>query len=101
MIRAIAIYPNTPGNRFDWEYYLNKHIAGLKQLVGKGLVRVEVDKGIATAQPGAPAPFLCMAHMYFATIEDMQKCMAGAPELMADIPNFTDIQPQVQVSEIL
>jgi uncharacterized protein (TIGR02118 family) len=101
MIRASAIYPNTPGTRFDWDYYMNKHIPAVRSLAKMGLVRVEVDKGIGSAQPGAPAPFLCMAHMYFNTMEDMQKCMAGAAEMMADIPNFTDIQPQLQISEIV
>jgi len=101
MIRASVMYPNTPGTKFDWDYYMNKHIPAARKLTNVGLVRIEVDKGIGTGQPGAPAPFVCMAHMYFNNMEDMQKCMAGAGALMEDVPDFTNAQPQIQVSEIL
>lgn len=101
MIRASAMYPNTPGTKFDWDYYMNKHIPAARKLTSMGMVRIEVDKGIASAQPGAPAPFVCMAHMYFNNVADMQKCMAASPELMADVVNFTNVQPQVQISEVV
>ena len=101
VIRVSAMYPNTTGTRFDWEYYMNKHISAVRKLTAVGLVRIEVDKGIGAAQPGASAPFVCMAHMYFNSMEDMQKCMAEASDLMADVVNFTNVQPQVQVSEII
>jgi uncharacterized protein (TIGR02118 family) len=102
MIRVSVIYPNEPGKRFDWAYYLDKHQPSVGQrLFPLGLQRKEVDRGIGTAQPGAPPPFLVMSHMYFATSEDMQKCLACAGELMSDIPNFTDIKPQIQISEVL
>lgn len=103
MIRVSVIYPNEPGKKFDWGYYLDKHIgARVQNLKSLGLVRYEVDKGLGTRQPGAPAPFLCIAHMYFNNIGDFQKCMAAhGADLMSDVPNFTDIQPQMQISEII
>ena len=102
MIRVSVMYPNQPGKRFDWEYYVNKHKVAIHQkLDGLGLVRTEADRGIGTAQPGAPAPYLAVGHMYFSCMEDMQKCLAHGAEMMADVPNFTDIQPQVQISEIV
>ncbi len=101
MIRVSVVYASGPGTKFDWDYYMGKHIPAVKKLTPMGLVRVEVDKGMAGAQPGAPAPFLCMAHLHFNNMNDMQKCMAGSGELMADVPNFTNVQPQIQISEIL
>ena len=102
MIRVSVMYPNETGKRFDWTYYLDKHQAAVHQkLQPLGLVRKEVDRGVGTAQPGAQAPFIAMAHMYFDCMEDTQKCLAHAAELMSDVPNFTDIQPQVQISEVL
>ena len=101
MIRVSVMYPNEPGRRFEWGHYM-KHVAeATERLVGLGLVRLEVDKGIGTAAPGAPPPFVAMTHMYFNTPEDEQRCRAHAAELMADIPNYTDIQYEVQVSEVL
>jgi uncharacterized protein (TIGR02118 family) len=102
MFRVSVIYPNGPGVNFNWAYYIDKHIVMVrKMLEGKGMVRSEVDKGIGTAQPGSPAPYVAMAHMYFNTNEDMQRCMMQGAGMMADIPNFTNIQPQVQISEII
>jgi len=101
MIRISVMYPNTPGKRFDWDYYIKKHISGVNQFIGKGLVRVEVDKGIGAGPPSSAAPYVAIAHMYFNNMEDMMKVQAEAGNSMADIPNFTDIQPQIQISEIL
>ena len=77
MIRVSVVYPSGPGMKFDWQYYMDKHIPAVRKLTPMGLVRVEVDKGMASAQPGAPAPFLCMAHLHFNNMDDMQKCMAS------------------------
>ena len=103
MVRVSIVYPGGPGKQFNWDYYLEKHIkGGVESAKSLGLVRWEVDKGLGTVQPGAPAPYVCMAHMYFNNLADFQKCMAVAGSaLTADIPNFTDIQPQIQISEII
>jgi uncharacterized protein (TIGR02118 family) len=100
MIRVSVCYPNGPNVKFDMDYYINKHFAAVSQKLGPlGLVRGEVDKGIGSAQPGTPAPFVAIGHMYFNNMQDLQRCMASAAEMMADIPNFTNIQPQIQISE--
>ncbi len=101
MIRVSVMYPNSPGKRFDWDYYLNKHIAAVKQTVGKGLIRVEVDKGIGAGPPGSAAPYVAIAQLYFNTMEDMIRVQSESGSSMADIPNFTDIQPSIQISEVL
>ncbi len=101
MIRVSVMYPNQASTSFDWDYYTSKHIPAVRKLTSMGLIRIEVDKGIGTAQPNAPSPFVCMAHMYFDSVDDMQKCMVATPELMADIVNFTNVQPQIQISQVL
>jgi len=102
MIRVSVCYPNEAGKKFDWEYWVNKHRPAIAQKLGPlGLVRMEADRGIGTAQPGAPAPFVAVGHMYFNSMQDFQRCMPAATEMMADIPNYTNIQPQIQISEIL
>lgn len=102
MIRVSAMYPNE-GGKFDMDYYMNKHIPLIHKLLDPfGLVRTEVDKGIGTVKPGAPAPFLVVGHLIFHSLEDMQKALqAHDPELAADGPNYTDIRPQFQISEIV
>ena len=39
---------------------------------------------------------------YFNSLADFQQAMeAHGKEIMGDIPNYTNIQPQVQISEIV
>jgi uncharacterized protein (TIGR02118 family) len=102
MIRVSVMYPNGPGRKFDVKYYQEKHMVMVHRILDPfGLVRTEVDKGIGTAQPGAQAPFVTIGHLYFKNIKDMQQAMSQTGEMMPDIPNFTDAQPQIQISEIL
>jgi uncharacterized protein (TIGR02118 family) len=102
VIRVSLLYRNE-GGRFDFEYYTKKHIPLVHTLLDPfGLVKTEVDEGIGTAKPGAPAPFIAVGHMVFNTIEEMQKGLqAHDPELAADVVNFTDIKPQFQISEVI
>ena len=41
-------------------------------------------------------------HLYFNTAADFHKGIcANGKEIMGDIPNYTDIAPQIQISEIV
>ncbi|MGH2394175.1 MAG: EthD family reductase, partial [Candidatus Limnocylindria bacterium] len=67
-----------------------------------GLIRYEVDKGVAGGTPGAAAPFVGACHIYFNTLGEFQKGMGQhGTELMADVANYTNIPPQIQISEIV
>jgi uncharacterized protein (TIGR02118 family) len=101
MIRVAVLYPNESGKKFDMDYYLNKHVALVNNTLSNlGLERVEVDKGMASLEPGSPPPFVAIGYMYYEDMDALQRCMTKADELMSDMPNFTDIQPQMQISEI-
>ena len=100
MVKVSVFYPNRPGARFDEQYYLTKHMALVGKLLGPVLKAAGVDKGVAT--PDGPAPFLFVAYLSFESMEAMQAAMdAHGATLRADIPNYTDIQPVVQVSSVL
>ncbi|MFQ5933299.1 MAG: EthD family reductase [Dehalococcoidia bacterium] len=103
MIRVSVLYPNKPGAKFDHEYYATKHMKLVQDRVGSlGLVSAEVNKGLGGGAPGAPALFVAAGHLLFNSIGDFQKAFANhGQEIMADIPNYTDIQPQIQISEIV
>jgi uncharacterized protein (TIGR02118 family) len=98
MIRASVLYPNEPGKKFDFDYYIKKHMAMVsKKSKPYGFIRYEVDKAADSS-----FPFIAVGHLYFKSLEGCQNASAAnAEELMADIPNFTDIMPQIQVSEIV
>lgn len=102
MVCVSVFYPYAPDKKFDRGYYLEKHMPlVMNRLRGSGLIRYEVDKGLAGGEPGSPPPFVATARLYFNTLEEFQQGFgAHGSELVADIPNYTDIEPQVQVSEM-
>jgi uncharacterized protein (TIGR02118 family) len=103
MIRMSVMYPAAEGKKFDLDYYAKKHMPLVKERWGSmGLIRYEIDKGVAGGAPGSPAPFVCVGQLYFGSLGELQKAAAAhGKELFADIPNFTTIAPQVQISEIV
>lgn len=103
MIRVSVMYPGGEGKKFDHDYYATKHMALVHQrLDSLGLRRTEVDKGLAGGAPGASAPYAAIGHVYFDSVPAFQAAMkAHGKELFDDVPNFTNITPQVQISEII
>lgn len=95
MIRVSVMYPG-PG-KFNFDYYANEHMQLVHKLLDPfGLVKSEVDKGVESAA------YIAVGHLIFNSMEEMQRGLqAHDPKLKADLPNFTDIEPQFQVSEIL
>jgi uncharacterized protein (TIGR02118 family) len=95
MIRVSVLYPK-PG-RFDFDYYAKTHMALVHKFLDSfGLVKTEVNKGVGDS------PFIAVGHLVFDSAEKMQKGLqAHDPELAADIVNFTNVQPQFQISEII
>ena len=101
MICVTVLYANVPGKRFDHDYYVKTHMPlCLDRLKNHGMVRFEVDKGLAGRESGAAAPFICLGRLYFMNLEGFQEGMqTHGAEIMADIPNYTDIAPDLQVSQ--
>jgi uncharacterized protein (TIGR02118 family) len=101
MVKISILYPNK--GRFDMGYYLDKHmprsIALLSQ--GRGYRGVSVERGLGGAAPGSAPAFVAMCHYRFDSAEDfMAAFMPHAAELQGDIPNYTDIETIIQVSEV-
>lgn len=102
MINVSVMYPNKPGARFDHDYYRDTHMPLVKARLGDACIRYSVEKGLGGGAPGAPAPYVGICHIYSPSIEAFQAAMARhAKEIMGDIPNYTDLQPVMQVSEVV
>lgn len=103
MFRVSVMYAGKDGGKFDLDYYAQKHMALVRErLASFGLQRIEVDKGLAGGAPGQAAPYVCTGHLYWNSLDDFQKGMkVHGKELMGDVPNFTNLTPQMQISEIL
>ncbi|MES2107267.1 MAG: EthD family reductase [Bacteroidota bacterium] len=102
MIKVAILYPGGEGKTFDMNYYVNKHFPLLRTLCGDALKATAIDKGVAGSAPGAPIPFVAVGYLYFDTLEAYQNAMkTNVDKIRADIPNYTNIQPVIQVSEVV
>jgi uncharacterized protein (TIGR02118 family) len=101
MITVSVLYPNESGKKFDMDYYCNEHIPMVQQKLGSACKRVAVEHGVAGATPGAPPAFIAVGRLYFDSAEAFQTAFGSHAEaIMGDIPNYTDIQPTIQISEV-
>jgi len=100
MIKVSVIYPNDAGNTFDWNYYVDKHMAMVRQKLGGALLRSEIDEGIGGAAPGSAAHFVAAVHMYFDSLEAFGAAFGPhAKEILGDVPNYTNVKPVTQISK--
>ena len=101
MIKVSVLYPNRPGAKFDMTYYCEKHIPMVQQKLGAACKRVAVEQGTAGMAPGSPPAFIAMGHLYCDSVAAFQTAFAPhAQTIMADIANYTDIEPTIQISDV-
>ena len=101
MIKVSVLYPNEEGKKFDMDYYCNSHIPMVQEKLGAALKGGAVEQGLSGAEPGSPATYVAMGHLLFDSVEAFQSAFGPHAEaIMADIPNYTDIQPTLQISEV-
>jgi uncharacterized protein (TIGR02118 family) len=104
VIKINILYPNGPDTHFDMAYYLEHHMPLAIQLLGAhpGYRGVTVERGLAGAVPGADAPFAALCHFSFDSLgEFMAAFTPHTAELQGDIPNYTNIAPTIQISEVV
>jgi uncharacterized protein (TIGR02118 family) len=102
MIKVSVMYPNTPGARFDHSYYRDKHMPLVQRLMGESCKRYTIDKGLAGGTPGSSATYVAMCHLYCDSVEAFQAGFGPhMNQIMADIPNYTDLSPVLQISEVI
>jgi uncharacterized protein (TIGR02118 family) len=102
MILVTVMYPAGAETKFDLDYYLSKHIPLVKERwTPHGLTNAQVVKGIGKPDGSAP-DYQMMALLTFGSLDNFRAAgKAHGREIFADIPNFTDTQATVQISEIL
>lgn len=104
MTRISILYPNQPGGRFDFAYYVDTHMPrSIKCLAAHpGFKGVSVEQGVGGAEPGSEAAFIAMCHFLFESVEDfMAAFMPHTAELQGDMSNYTDISPVIQINQVL
>ncbi len=101
MIKASVFYASGEGKHFDMDYYCKKHMALVQRLCGPALKGIAVEHGVSGMTPDSAPAFVAMGHLYFDSIEAFQASFGPhTNEIVADVPNYTNIQPMVQISEV-
>ncbi|QBQ99065.1 MULTISPECIES: EthD family reductase [Paraburkholderia] len=102
MIKVSVLYPAGDGtHRFDIDYYINRHLPMVMQKFGAACKGLSAEQGIAGGMPGTPPAYAAMCHFTFDSVDDFQAAMMPhAKDIMSDVPNYTDITPILQVSEV-
>ena len=94
MIKLNVSYPSGERSTFDHDYYSSTHIPLCNSSFSS--TKTEVDKGI-------DGPSVAAVTFYFESIEKMQEAFANPKmaDVMADVANYTNIAPVMQVSEFV
>jgi uncharacterized protein (TIGR02118 family) len=101
MIKVSVLYPNAAGRKFDMAYYCTTHMPMVQAKLGKVCKSIAVEHGLAGGAPGSQPPFIAMGHMYFDSVDAFQAAFAPhAAAVMGDIPNYTNAEPVIQISEV-
>jgi len=94
MIRMSVLYPSGDDITFDVDYYKTTHRDMCLKILG--CERMEIDTTIA-------GPYVAAGHLYFPSMESFQ-AGSGNPDaaaLQADMKNYTNATPIIQLSEIV
>jgi uncharacterized protein (TIGR02118 family) len=93
VIRFSVLYPASEGATFDHDYYRDKHVPLCTSTWG---CPAEIDKGV-------DGPYVAAVHFRFDSLEAMQAARAapGTAAVLADVKNYTTIQPVTQTSAIV
>ncbi|MDD5410325.1 MAG: EthD family reductase [Methylobacter sp.] len=104
MIKISILYPNNKGSRFDMSYYIDTHMPLSIGLLSthSGFKGVSVERGLGGALPGTDAAYIAMCHYLFNSAEDFMAAFTPhAAVLQGDMSNYTNIEPIIQVNEVL
>lgn len=102
MTRIMAIYPNSAGSSFNSDYYIGIHAVFAKKLLaGHGLIEIRSLLG-SQALDGTPPTIWAISEMVFSSREAFDLAMAAhGTNLFADLPNYTDVTPVLQVGTLV
>lgn len=103
MIKVSILYPRKEGGRFDTKYYTETHMPMSVERLGvhPGFRGVSGECGLDDAVPGNAATYVAMCHFLFDRVGDFINAFTPhASVLQGDMPNYTNIEPVIQFSEV-
>lgn len=101
MTKVTVMYPSGEGITFDFDYYIEKHFALVRERLGPALLGITVDKGLNAGMPGSTPAYVAIGHLLFDSPDSFYSAfLPHMGELQGDIPKFTNSTPVFQISEV-
>jgi uncharacterized protein (TIGR02118 family) len=102
VIRLTIMYPDSQEAYFDMEYYRTTHIPMVLEKCGPAIKECSVEQGLGGGAPDSPAPYRVIARLSVESMDDFVAHVAPHdPDFAADVPNFTNIVPVIQINEVI
>lgn len=104
MIKVSILYPRDPDLRFDFDYYTRKHMPRAIELLSSrpGFRAASVERALDGDVPDTSPAYIAGCFFTFDTVDLFLAAFAPhADELQADVRNYTDIEPLIQINEVL
>lgn len=101
MVRVSVMYPNDGNVKFNMNYYMTKHIPMVREKLGAACKSALISQGISGPAPGSQPAYVAMAELDFDSADAFHAAFSPHAEaIIADIPNYTNAKPVIQISEI-
>jgi uncharacterized protein (TIGR02118 family) len=101
VIKVTVFYPAGDSTKFDMDYYCKSHMPMVASKLGSALKSMAVEQGLGGGAPGAPPTYAAIGNLYFDSVAEFQSAFAPHAEgIMADVPNYTNVQPVIQINEV-
>jgi len=101
MIKVSILYPKKPGSHFDSNHYMKVHMPMATELLTPALVAVSVEIGVSGATPEQSPAFWAICGFTCESVQAFTEAfLPHAAKLQGDIPNYTDIEPIIQISQL-
>lgn len=102
MVKFSVLYAFSEHGTFDFDYYNRVHAEMVKEKVGDLLVDIALERGVSGLKATHNPPFTAIATLTFNSAEDLESGLyPHLSAISADIMNFTDIAPNIMISEIV
>lgn len=93
-----VLYPISDESTFDDTYYAKTHLDLVDKHMGAHIDSSIITKGIAGG-PDTPPGFHAIATFVFADQSALDAALGAAGPVLADIPEFTNVQPQMLIGQ--
>jgi uncharacterized protein (TIGR02118 family) len=96
------MYPYRADAKFDMDYYCDSHMPLVERKLRPALKGLAVDRGLEGGAPGSTPAYVAVCHLMFDSVAEYQAAFGrNADAILSDIPNYTDIEPVLQISEVM